>query len=82
MIIQVLGSGCPTCHRLKEMAEEIAKEAGKGDTVEYITGEKGTAKIIELGIMSSPVLIAGGKVAMTGFIPDKEAIRKKIYGHI
>ena len=82
MNIQVLGSGCPTCQRLHKMVEEIASEAGKQDTIEYITGEKGVNKIVELGIMSSPVLVADGKVVMVGFIPDKNKVKEKIYGHI
>jgi hypothetical protein len=64
------------------MVEEIASEAGKQDTIEYITGEKGVNKIVELGIMSSPVLVADGKVVMVGFIPDKNKVKEKIYGHI
>lgn len=82
MNIQVLGSGCPTCQKLHKMVEEIASEVGKQDTIEYITGEKGVNKIVELGIMRSPVLVANGKVIMVGFIPDKNEVKKKIYGHI
>jgi len=82
MNIQVLGSGCPTCQKLHKMVEEIVSEAGKKDTIEYVTGDKGTDKILELGVMNSPVLVVDGKVAMVGFIPDKNIVKKKIYGHI
>ena len=82
MKIQVLGSGCPTCQKLNALVEEIVSESGKGDAVEYITGEEGTVKIIKLGVMSSPVLVVDGKVVMVGFIADKEKVKAKIYGHI
>lgn len=80
MKIQVLGSGCPTCHRLHELVTSVAEEAGKGDQVEYLTGEEGMQRIIELGAMSTPVLAVNGKIVMTGFIPDKKRIKAKIYG--
>jgi small redox-active disulfide protein 2 len=82
MNIQVLGSGCPTCQKLHKMVEEIVDEAGKGDGLEYLTGDKGTGKILELGLMSSPVLTVDGKVVMVGFIPDKNKVKEKIYGYI
>lgn len=46
--------------------------------VEYITGSEGMKKIIELGVMSSPVLAVNDQVAMVGFTPDIEKIKEKI----
>lgn len=63
------------------MVETIVKEKGTKDSVEYLTSDAGTSKIIELGIMSSPVLLVDDKVVMVGFIPDKTKIEAKIYGH-
>jgi glutaredoxin len=51
---------------------------GTDNTVEYITGSEGMQKIIELGVMSSPVLVVDGNIAMTGFIPDIQEIKDKI----
>lgn len=82
MKIQVVGSGCATCHKLHKLVKSIVEEAGKGDEVEYITGETGTEMILELGAMSSPLLVVDGKVVMVGFVPDKSKIKAKIYGHI
>lgn len=82
MKIQVLGSGCPTCQRLYELVRSIVEEMGGGDEVEYLTGDEGTQAIIELGAMSSPLLVVDGKIVMTGFIPDKNKVKAKIYGHI
>lgn len=78
MKIQVLGSGCPTCKKLHEITVKAVSELGVTDEVEYITGGDGMQKIIELGVMSSPVLVVDGKVVMTGFTPDVEKIKKLI----
>ena len=76
MNIQVLGSGCPTCKKLHQLTIKAATELGLTDTVEYITGNQGTQRIIELGLMSSPALIVDGKPVMVGFTPDIEKIKK------
>lgn len=75
MKIQVLGSGCPTCKKLNDMTVQAVKELGLSEEVEYLTGEIGTSKIIELGIMSSPVLAINDKPVMVGFTPDIEKIK-------
>jgi small redox-active disulfide protein 2 len=80
MKIQVLGSGCPTCKKLHEITKKAVLEMGLKEKVEYLTGSKGTEAIIQLGIMSSPVLTVDGKPIMTGFTPDIEKIKKLIKG--
>lgn len=81
MKIQVLGSGCPTCKKLYEITQKAAEELKLTDTVEYITGASGMQKIIEMGVMSSPVLAVNGKPVMTGFIPDIEKIKSLLKEH-
>ena len=82
MKIQVLGSGCPTCKKLYEITQQAVNEMKLDSQVEYITGNEGIQKIVELGVVSSPVLAVDGKPAMVGFVPDiekiKEAIKKNI----
>jgi small redox-active disulfide protein 2 len=78
MKIQVLGSGCPTCKKLNDMTVQAVKELGLKDNVEYLTGDVGTSKIIEMGIMSSPVLVVNDKPVMVGFTPDIEKIKSLI----
>jgi small redox-active disulfide protein 2 len=75
MKIQVLGSGCPTCKKLFELTEKAVLELGLKTEVEYITDIQ---KIIEMGVMSSPVLAVNGKPILTGFVPDIEKIKKII----
>jgi small redox-active disulfide protein 2 len=78
MKIQVLGSGCATCKRLHEITEKAVEELKLSDKVEYLTGNEGVQKIIELGSMTSPVLAINGKIAMVGFTPDIEKIKRLI----
>jgi small redox-active disulfide protein 2 len=78
MKIQVLGSGCSTCKHLFEITKKVIDEMGLVTEVEYITGDKGIQKMVELGAMSSPVLAVNDHIAMTGFTPDIETVKEKI----
>jgi len=78
MKIQVLGSGCATCQKLHEITQKAVEELKLSDTVEYLSGNEGIQKIIELGSVTSPVLAINGKIAMTGFTPDIEKIKSLI----
>jgi small redox-active disulfide protein 2 len=63
MKIQVLGSGCPTCKNLFELTKKAVEELGIKAEVEYSTD---VSKIIEMGLMESPVLAIDGKAVMVG----------------
>ena len=73
--IQVLGSGCPTCKKLFELTQTAVAEQDLKIEVEYITDIQ---KIIELGIMSSPVLMINNKVALVGQLPSLDKIKEII----
>lgn len=75
MNIQVIGSGCPTCKKLFEITKQAVKELNLSEDVEYSTD---ISKIIEMGLMSSPVLAVNGKPVMVGFSPDIEKIKTAI----
>lgn len=75
MNIQVLGSGCPTCKNLYELTKKAVAELGFKDEVEYITD---ITKLVEMGVMTSPVLAIDGTVALSGFVPDIEKIKDLI----
>jgi len=75
MKIQVLGSGCPTCKKLFELTKQAVEELGLKIEVGYITDIQ---RIVEMGVMSSPVLAIDGKPAITGFLPDIEKIKDTI----
>ncbi len=78
MKIQVLGSGCSTCKNLYEVTQKAVNEMKLDTEVEYVTRNEGIQKIIELGIMSSPVLTINDKPVMVGFTPDIEKVKSLI----
>lgn len=61
--IQVLGSGCPTCHKFFELVKIAATNLKLEVEVEYVNDIQ---KIIDFGMMSSPVLVINDKVALAG----------------
>lgn len=75
MKIQVLGSGCATCKKLFELTKKAEEELGLGVEVEYFTDVQ---KIIDMGLMSSPVLAIDGKPVLVGRVPEVEKIREII----
>lgn len=75
MQIQVLGSGCPTCKKLFELTKQAVEELDLKIEVEYITDIQ---RIVEMGVISSPVLAINSKPAISGFLPDIEKIKEAI----
>jgi len=78
MKIQVLGSGCPICKKLYEITQKAVAEMGIKEKVEYVSGQEGIQKIIELGAMGSPALAVNGRIVMVGFSPDTAKIKAVI----
>ena len=78
MKIQVLGSGCPTCKKLFELTKQATVDLGVKTEVEYA---EDIQKIIEMGVMSSPVLAIDGKPVIAGYLPNlgkiKEVLKAK-----
>jgi small redox-active disulfide protein 2 len=75
MKIQVLGSGCATCKKLFELTKKAVEELRLSVEVEYITDVQ---KIIDMGLMSSPVLAIDGKPVLVGRVPEFEKIKEII----
>jgi len=71
--IQVLGSGCPTCKKLFELTKQAAADLDLKVEVEYLTDIQ---KIMEMGVMSSPVLAINGQAALAGQLPSLEKIKE------
>lgn len=75
MKIQVLGSGCKKCKELYERTQKAVQSIGIDATVEYITDVK---KLLEMGVMSSPVLAINGNPVLVGVLPEVEKIKQVI----
>ncbi len=79
MNIQVLGSGCTNCKNLFELTKKAVAELNRIDEVEYITDVN---RIIEMGLVSTPVLAINGKPVMVGATADIERIKELIKENI
>ncbi len=75
MKIQVLGSGCSTCKKLFETTKAVVNDLKMKTEVEYITD---VAKMIEIGVLTSPVLVIDGKPVLTGKGHGREDIKKAL----
>ena len=75
MKIEVLGSGCPKCKQLYEITKKAVVEMGIKDKVEYVSGQEGIQRLVELGAMSSPAIAVNDKIVMAGFVPDTAKIK-------
>jgi len=69
MNIAVLGSGCATCMRLHHMVEKVVNDENLEAEVEYSTD---ITRIVELGVMHSPVLVVDGKPVDLKSISEKD----------
>ena len=70
--IQILGTGCPKCKKLAEVAEEAAKSAGIEYELEKVTEIN---DIMKFGIMMTPALVVDGQVKVTGKVPSIDEIK-------
>ncbi|MFC2155384.1 thioredoxin family protein [Acidobacteriota bacterium] len=73
--IQILGTGCPKCNKLAELAEKAAVESG----IEYeIEKVKDINEIMNFGVMVTPALAVDGDVKVAGKVPKIEDIKKML----
>jgi small redox-active disulfide protein 2 len=72
-MIQVLGTGCPKCHKLEEIARQAAGELTDDFIVEKV---KDIQKISQFGVFSTPALVVDGLVKVTGRVPSLEEMKK------
>lgn len=79
MKIEVIGSGCKKCKILHELTEEVVSNLGLNVSVLYTTDIN---KIINMGLMSSPVLTIDDKPVLVGILPDKEKLKEIISKNI
>ena len=70
--LQVLGTGCPKCHKLAENVEAAAKALG----IEYeLVKVTDINEIMAFGVMMTPALVVNGEVKAVGKVPTEEEIR-------
>ena len=70
--IQILGTGCPKCEKMVQMAEEAAKQTGIEYEMEKV---KDITEIMNFGVMLTPALAIDGAVKISGKVPSVEEIK-------
>ena len=76
MKIAVLGSGCVTCKKLHAAVEKVVNEEKIDAEVEYSTDIR---RIVELGLMMSPVLTVDGKPVIVKSTSESD-VREALLG--
>jgi small redox-active disulfide protein 2 len=71
MEIKILGTGCPKCKRLEQLAREAAAEAGVEATFTKVSDMDG---IMSYPITSTPGLVIDEELKSSGRLPRKEEI--------
>lgn len=66
MKIQVLGTGCAKCRKLKENVREAVAAAGEHAEIESVTD---LDRILAFDVMTTPALVLDGQVKAAGTIP-------------
>ena len=71
-LIQVLGTGCAKCTKLKEDVDVAVADLGLDAKVEKV---EDIMKITEFGVMMTPALVVDGEVKVTGKVPSADEIK-------
>ena len=71
MEIKILGTGCPKCKRLEQIARDAAGEAGVDATFIKVTDIN---DIMSYPIASTPALVVDGAVKSSGRLPSKDEV--------
>lgn len=73
--IEILGSGCPKCHKLESMVKEAVTKYGIEAEVTHVYD---IDKILDYGVMLTPALVVDGKVKLSGKLPSEKELLKAI----
>ena len=73
--IQVLGTGCPKCKKLAEIAETAAGELGIDYELQKVTDIN---EIMAFGVMMTPALVVDGEVKAAGRLPSLEEMKEML----
>lgn len=73
MEIKVLGTGCAKCKTLETLTRQAVDETGIEATV---TKVEDFIEIMKLGVMTTPALVADGKILVKGRVPSLNEIKE------
>ena len=72
-LIQVLGTGCPNCRKLKSNVETAVSDLGIEATVEAVSD---IGQIMAIGALMTPALAIDGQVRAAGKVLSVEHIKR------
>ncbi|MHC4249298.1 MAG: thioredoxin family protein [Planctomycetota bacterium] len=72
MKVQILGTGCPKCHKLAELAGSAIQDLGVDAEVVKVTDIN---EIMEFNVMVTPALAVDGDVKSAGRLPSVDEIK-------
>jgi small redox-active disulfide protein 2 len=75
MKIQILGTGCPKCKKLGEVADQAAKELELDYELIKVTDIN---EITGFGVMMTPALAVDGEVKVAGQVPSIEDVKEML----
>ena len=75
MKIQILGTGCPKCHKLGQVADQAAADLGLDYELIKVTDLN---EITGFGVMMTPALAVDGKVKVVGKVPSVDEIKQML----
>ena len=75
MKIEILGTGCPKCQKLEELARKATEELGIDAE---ITKVKDVKDIMNYGVIITPALVVDGQVKLAGKVPSLDEVKKML----
>lgn len=77
MKIEVLGSGCPKCHKLEALVREAVTKNSIEAEVSHVYD---LDKILSYGVMMTPALVVDGEIKLAGKLPSEKELMDAISG--
>ena len=71
MNLKVLGTGCSNCKKLELLTKELITELNIDAQVEKV---EDIEEIMKTGVMSTPALLADGKIVVSGYLPSRDEL--------
>jgi len=71
--IKILGTGCPRCKALEQVTRNAVAEMGISADIEKVDD---IVKIMNYGVMHTPVLVIDEKIALSGRVPSLTEIKE------
>ncbi len=72
MNIKILGTGCPTCKKLEDMAKQAVSELNISATFEKV---KDIDKILDYNVIRTPGLVIDEELKSSGKLPSINEIK-------